>query len=219
MKRLFAAISLVLLVWSAGTLRAESTGKVLKKLQKIYEQAVDFTADFQQKSYNRTFKKWIKGEGKVYLKKGGKMRWEYKGKNAQVIVSDGKTMWVYQPDAKEVIISSLKSGVARTPINFLEGMGNLNRDFKGKLIKLKEYPSSRYYVVELTPREEIPNLTRMVIVVDKKSMKVVEVRTYDFYQNENIIKFFNVKLNTGLPDSIFKFRIPPGTRVMKMPSR
>ncbi len=193
--------------------------RVAKRLQKIYEKAVDFSADFTQKSYNRTFNRWVTGKGKVFLKNGGKMRWEYYGKNAQTIVSDGKVMWVYQPDAKEVVISSLKDSVARTPVNFLEGMGNLRKDFKVKLTELGDYPSSKYYVLELTPREKMPNLTRMLMVVDKKDFRVVEVRTYDFYNNENIIKFYNQKLNSGLKDSLFQFKVPPGTRVLKMPAR
>ncbi len=211
-------ISLILFFF-AFSLYSSEVDKVASKLQKIYEKAKDFSAEFEQASFNRTFNKWVKGGGKVYLKKGGKMRWEYTGKNAQTIVSNGKIMWVYQPQAKEVIIGDLKANVAKTPVNFLEGMGNLKKDFKVKLTTIKGYPPSKYYVLELTPREKLPNLTRMILIIKKKNMNIVEVRTYDFYENENIIKFKNIKINSNLPDSLFNFKIPAGARVMKMPTR
>ncbi len=217
MKRRVSVIFLI--IFFAVSLEASSLSRIINKLQKIYEKAEDFKSEFHQESYNRTFKRWVKADGVVYMKKSGKMRWEYKGENAQTIVSDGKTMWVYQSAAKEVIISDLRSSVAKVPVSFLDGMGNLKRDFKVEKISLKDYPSSKYIVLRLTPKKELPNLTEMILVIKRKDFSVKEVRSFDFYHNENRIIFKNPEINSGLKDSLFRFKIPPGTRVMKMPSR
>ena len=38
----------------------------------------------------------------VWLKKPGKMRWEYKSPSPQQIVSDGASLWVYTPELNQV---------------------------------------------------------------------------------------------------------------------
>ena len=210
----FQIFFIILLI--SGSLYADETTKVINKLQKVYNSAVDFSANFGQKTFNRTLNKWVDASGKVYFKKKGKMRWEYKGDNAQLIVSDGVTMWIYQPEAKQVLVSNIRSSLSKTPANFLEGIGRLKEDFNYKLLKLKDYPNNKYYSVEFIPKEKNPNLSRMIIIMKKNNFNIVEIRTFDFFHNENRISFSGSKINSKLSDKIFSFKPPKGTIIRKM---
>ena len=66
----------------------------------------DLRADFTQTAFNKSLNQNINAQGTVYLKKGGKLRWEYTQPTAQEIVSDGKKLWVYTPSQRGFVITS-----------------------------------------------------------------------------------------------------------------
>ena len=207
---------MLIIFFLSVNLFAGKSSDVVNRLQKVYNKAVDFSANFQQKTFNRTLNKWVEASGKVFFKKKGKMRWEYKGDNAQIIVSNGIIMWIYQPQAKQVLIGNIKNSLSKTPADFLEGIGKLKKEFNYKLLNLKEYSGDKYYAVEFVPKEKNPNLSRMIMIINRKNFKIIEIRTFDFFHNENRILFSNCKINSKLPDSLFSFTPPKGTIIRKL---
>ena len=105
-------------------------------IQNRYEKTNDIEADFTQEYINKLIKQPTQGTGKVYFKKKGMMRWDYTTPH-QNLISDGHTLWFYQPDDKQVLVSSLSNVLKeKTPLAFLAGEGDLNRDFK--FLRLKD---------------------------------------------------------------------------------
>ncbi|HUL30119.1 MAG TPA: outer membrane lipoprotein chaperone LolA, partial [Thermodesulfobacteriota bacterium] len=103
--------------------------EVLNEIQTRYEKTNDFEATFVQEYTGKGVRQSSRGEGKVYFKKKGMMRWDYTTPN-QKLVSDGHTLWYYQPEEKQVLVSDISSVLKeRTPLAFLAGEGNLGRDF------------------------------------------------------------------------------------------
>ena len=79
-----------------------ATGQeVLNEIQNRYEKTNDFEARFIQEYIGKVMKQPNRGEGKVYFKKRGMMRWDYTVPN-QKLLSDGHTLWYYQPEEKQV---------------------------------------------------------------------------------------------------------------------
>ena len=104
--------------------------KIVAGIQKKYESIKNFSAEFVQETYQRSFDRTHKLEGSVYLSKPGRMRWDYRGDAPQQIVSDGKTLWFYQPSDKTVMKGDLKGALAGSvPFDFLTGMGKIEKDF------------------------------------------------------------------------------------------
>ena len=156
-----------------------------------------------------------KGEGKVYFKKKGMMRWDYRIPN-QKIISNGLTLWYYQPEENQVLIYDLsKVGKEKTPWAFLAGEGDLSRDFN--LVNSNESIAEKedYFVLELTPKEAYPALARLVLTVDKKAYYVVQADVFDELGNVTRTRFIDIKTNVALSNSLFNFTIPPGTEVLK----
>jgi outer membrane lipoprotein carrier protein len=194
-----------------------ATGKeVLNEIQNRYEKTDDFEANFIQEYIGKVMRQANRGEGKVYFKKKGMMRWDYTIPN-QKLISDGHTLWYYQPDEKQVLLSDISKVLQeKTPLAFLAGEGNLGRDFN--ILNLNESASQKEdnYVVELSPKEPLATLAKLILTVDKKTYTVLQTDVFDGLGNVTRTRFLDIKTNVGLLNSFFHFTIPPGTEVIKM---
>ncbi len=189
--------------------------EVLSEIQSRYEKTNDFEANFRQEYLGKGMKQ-SKGEGKVYFKKKGMMRWDYTVPK-QKMISDGRTLWYYQPEEKQVLVSDVSKFLKeKTPLAFLAGEGNLSRDFN--LLNVNESVSQKEdnYVVELAPKEPFATLTKLILTVDKKNYNILQADVVDELGNVTRTRFTELKTNVGLSNSFFQFTIPPGTDVIKM---
>ncbi len=212
---IFSAFMLFHLVFNPVAFCATGQG-VLNEIQNRYEKTNDFEANFIQEYIGKVMRQPNKGEGKVYFKKKGMMRWDYNVPN-QKLISDGHTLWYYQPEEKQVLISDVSRVLKeKTPLAFLAGEGNLGRDFK--LLNLNESVSQKEdnYVVELAPKEPLATLSKLILTVDKKSYTVLQADVFDGLGNVTRTRFIEIKTNVGLSNSFFHFTIPPGTEIIKM---
>ncbi|MBV9179853.1 MAG: outer membrane lipoprotein carrier protein LolA, partial [Acidobacteria bacterium] len=70
--------------------------------------------------------------GRLWLKKPGKMRWEYRSPENKLFVADGQYTWFYLPEEKQVRKSSLRRlEDVRSPLAFLLGKSKLEKELKG----------------------------------------------------------------------------------------
>ncbi len=190
--------------------------EVLNGIQSRYEKTKDSEANFIQEHFGKGMKQPNRGEGKVYFKKRGMMRWDYTTPH-QKLISDGHTLWFYQPDEKQVLISDVSKALKeKTPLAFLAGEGNLGRDFN--LLNLKESVSQKEesYVVELTPKEPLATFSKLILTVDKEAFTVLQADVFDEMGNLTRTRFIDIQTNVGLSNAFFQFTVPPGTEVIKM---
>ena len=219
MKRMVWLVSLgfVLVCFAALPASAAMTGMaLLTEIQNGYQKTNDLEAQFVQEYSGKMMRIPQKAEGKVYLKKKGMMRWDYRVPN-QKLISNGSTLWFYQPEEKQVFVSDVEKVLKeKTPLAFLAGEGDLRRDFK--LLNFNEAISQKedHYVVELAPVEQNPMLAKLVLTVDKKNYYVVQADVIDSLGNVTRTRFLEIKTNVGLSPSFFQFTIPPGTEVLQM---
>jgi outer membrane lipoprotein carrier protein len=190
--------------------------EVLNEIQNRYEKTNDFEASFIQEYIGKMMGQPNRGEGKVYFKKRGMMRWDYTVPS-QKFLWDGHTLWYYQPEEKRVLVSDISKVLKeKTPLTFLAGEGNLSRDFN--LLNLNESLSQKEdnYIIELAPKEPIATLSKLILTVDKKTYAVLQTDVLDGLGNVTRTRFIDIKTNVGLSNSFFHFTIPPGTEVIKM---
>lgn len=219
MKKTFLSIFTALFLCTLNFIPVASgiTGQaILVEIQNRYETTNDFEARFAQEFVGRVMKQPQRGEGKVYFKKKGMMRWDYRVPN-QKFISNGKIVWYYQPDENQVLVYDLSNLVKeRTPLAFLAGEGNLGRDFD--LVNFNEAvsPKEENYVVELEPKEPHAGLSKLILTVDKKMYFVNQADVIDGLGNVTRTRFMDIKTNVGLQTSFFTFSIPPGAEVLKV---
>ena len=190
--------------------------EVLNEIQNRYEKTNDLEASFLQEYVGKIMQRPQRGEGKVYFKKKGMMRWDYRVPN-QKLISNGLSLWYYQADENQVVVSDVSKALKeKTPLAFLAGEGDLSRDFT--LLNLNETISEKEdnFVLELVPKEPNAGLSKLTLTVDKKTYYVVQADVFDGLGNVTRTRFMDIKTNVNLPNSLFHFTIPPGAEVLKV---
>ncbi len=213
------ALALALLFLPAPAL-AQNLDEVVAGVEATYGRITDLRAEFTQVAHNRSLGQDIKAEGVVYLKKGGKMRWDYKTPSPQQIVSDGVSLWVYTPELNQVNKGSAPKALAGPAGSFLAGLGKLHDQFSVRFLNpAAKVDGAGRPVLDLTPKSPGPLLTRLVLSVDPKDFVVRQAVLYDQFQNTVSMYFSKVALDTGLSDALFAFTPPPGTAVVPLEMR
>src|SRR5437899_1040883 len=70
--------------------------------------------------------------GTLWLKKPGKMRWEYRSPREKLFVSDGKNVWFYVPDDRQARKTPARDlDDLRSPLAFLLGKTKLEKELQG----------------------------------------------------------------------------------------
>jgi outer membrane lipoprotein carrier protein len=187
--------------------------EVLTEIQKRYEQTAELEAGFIQEYISKSLPMPQKGEGRIYLKKKGMMRWDYRKPN-QKLISNGKTLWFYQAEENQVMVSDIAQVVReKTPLAFLSGEGDIRRDFT--LAAMQEPAKEPVYVLELTPNDPEAAMTKLILAVDKKSFWIVQADVFDGLGNVSRTRFSGIKTNVSLSASFFEFKIPKGAEVLR----
>jgi len=216
--RLVVALAcLVLVLGGAGGVGAQELEQVVAGLETTYGRITDLRAEFTQVAHNKSLGQDIRAEGVVHLKKGGKMRWDYRTPSPQQIVSDGTTLWVYTPQLNQVNTGSAPKALAGPAGSFLAGLGRVRDEFTVRFLN----PAARVDeagrpVLDLTPKTPTPVLTRLVLAVDPKDHVVRRAVLHDQLQNTVTMTFTKVAINPGLADSLFTFTPPPGAAVVPL---
>lgn len=189
---------------------AEDAATVVSKLQSKYESITSIKAEFTQEVSSKGMPA-MKSEGKVWLRKPGKMRWEYKKPAKDLIVSDGKTIWLFQPDLNQVIERPASMSASSMATDFLSGIGNVEKEFDVKLASLE----SVNHVLILTPKQEQSSLKKLILEVGKENSIVEKTVITDHFGNQTAVTFTNIKLNTSMKDSLFRYTPPRGVAVVR----
>jgi outer membrane lipoprotein carrier protein len=213
-------LTLLAVLWLAGSAAAQTLEEVVAGLESTYGRITDLKADFTQVSNNKSLGQDIKAEGTVLLKKGGKMRWDYKSPSPQQIVSDGTSLWVYTPELNQVNKGDAPKALAGPAGSFLAGLGRVREEFTVRFLNpAAKVDGAGRYGLDLTPRNPTPFLTRLVLSVDPKDFIVRQAVLYDQLGNTVTMNFTRVVTNTGLADTLFAFTPPKGAAVVPLNPR
>jgi outer membrane lipoprotein carrier protein len=209
-----------LLFLPAAPAPAQTLDEVVNGVEATYGKIVDLRAEFTQVARNKSLGQDIKAEGTVLLKKGGKMRWDYKSPAPQQIVSDGTSLWVYTPELNQVNKGNAPKALAGPAGSFLSGLGQLREEFAVRFLNpANPRDGAGRPVLDLTPKQPTPLLTRLVITVDPKDYVVRQAVLYDQFQNTVTMTFNRVAINPGLSDTLFAFTPPKDAAVVPLDPR
>jgi len=234
-KCLYAVIVLLVLVssqaWSAE--KKAALQDVVSALEKGYSSLQDVQADFAQKTVIAGVNREQKGSGELLLKKPASatamFRFNYL-KPKQQIVSNGRQVWFYLPENKQVMVSSVADmfkGGNSIALNYLTGLGHVSRDFN---VSFAQEPRDKNgnYQLELTPKNPSAVLSKLQLTVSAAAVEaflqdgsvqdifpVLASVIHDAGGNQTRIEYSRVRVNKGLADSRFSFKVPQGVEVIK----
>src|SRR5262245_6361198 len=223
MRRILLALLVLTLVGVTavlpGVARAQqlSLDDVVRGLEGAYGKMNDLKAEFSQTAFNKSLNQSIPAQGTVYLKKGGKLRWEYSDPTPQEIVSDGKTLWVYTPTLSQVNVGPAPEALSGPAGSFLSGLGKLREHFNVRFLNPADPKDKDGNVaLDLTPKQPLPTMTRLILSVDSKSWEARRAVIYDQFENTVTMQFSKITVNTGLADKLFTFVAPKGVATVPL---
>lgn len=217
---LAGALALLAASSAAGALAQElptsrltpPASEVAAALQRKYDTIKDFSASFTQTYQGGVLGSKKVESGRVFIKKPGKMRWEYEKPQKKLFVSDGRTMSMYFPDDRQVMTNPVPDqDQATSAVLFLMGKGDISRDFD---VKYGRGGSDDSYVLRLDPRMRQADYDWLEVVVDRDSLQIRGLTAADAQGGRSTFAFSGFKENPGLPDKMFQFSAPRGTEVI-----
>ena len=195
-----------------SALQTQSPDALARAIQKRYQGIRDFSADFVQNYRGGVLRTQSREEGKVSIKKPGRMRWTYVKPEKKEFVSDGVKVYSYIPLDQQVIVSTVPpDNEATTPALFLAGKGDIVRDFT-PITADPAVPGT--VAVKLTPRKNDPEFEYLLVSVDPKTLQIRALTTLDRQGGQSTLVFTNLQENTGISDKEFAFRVPKGVDVI-----
>ena len=153
--------------------------------------------------------------GILWLKKPGKMRWEYRSPRAKLFVSDGKEAWFYVPGERQVRRTPVRQlDDLRSPLALLLGKTRLEKELHGLSLATELSPAEPGNVVlSGVPKGMEDRVSRVALEVTPGNwisrILVVEV---DGASTE--YRFRGQKENGEIASGQFQFNPPPGVEVI-----
>jgi outer membrane lipoprotein carrier protein len=153
--------------------------------------------------------------GTLWLKKPGKMRWEYLPPQEKLFVSDGQTAWFYLPQQRQARRSPVKQlDDLRSPLSLLLGKTRLEKELQG-LSLASDIPALTPGDVVLrgVPKALADRINEVILelAVDDRIVRIIVIGV-DGAETE--FRFREQKENVEVSDQQFKFSPPPGVEVM-----
>ncbi len=218
MNRAVAVLIFALLVTAVAVpAAAQSLDDVVREIEAVYGRMTDLRADFTQTAFNKSLHQTIPAKGTVYLKKGGKLRWEYTEPTPQEIVSDGKKLWVYTPTLNQANVADAPEALAGPAGSFLAGLGRLRTEFQVRFLNPAQPKDTEgNWALDLAPKQPLPTMTRLILSIDPKSWEIRKAVVHDQFENTVTMRFSKMVVNSGLPERTFTFVAPKGVVIVPL---
>jgi outer membrane lipoprotein carrier protein len=190
-----------------------SLTEIINRVEEHYD-VPGFMAHFSQLSTIKAMDISDEASGKIFVKRPGKMRWEYEKPDRQIIITNGSKLWVYRPDDNQVMIG-------KSPAFFGDGKGaGFLADIKLLRRKFTITPGrskdARFYALKLRPVEASLGITEIYLYVSKTTFNVKRVVTVNPYGDKTSIDLINSRFDQIPDDHLFTFEIPEGTDVLTL---
>jgi outer membrane lipoprotein carrier protein len=195
--------------------RSPELNKLLKSVESRYNHAQSMKLDFSE-TYAGMRRPVQSDSGVLYLRKPGRMRWEYATPPGKIFLSDGKEVILYTPDDHRAERSKLKeSEDMRAPIAVLLGKLDFGREFKSFETRPENGGTRNGGTwIAATPKSDSLVYTKVEFLATPDG-EIHRVRVTAQDQSKLDFTFSNERENVSLPDSLFKFQAPPGVQVVE----
>lgn len=195
---------------------------VVKKIQARYEKTKDLQASFTQKTRIEGFSTPVISTGHFYVKKPGRLRWDYIEPATEEIYVNKDDVKMYVPEHKQVLVGKLTyMAASQAPLQLLQGMAKLDEEFDIEPTANKERGAGGILLVSLTPKqgraEPERAIQKIVIEVQPKTYFLRTIALYEVSGNVATFEFSELKPNSGLKDDLFDFKAPADVEIVRAP--
>jgi outer membrane lipoprotein carrier protein len=167
--------------------------------------------------------------GVAYFRRPGKMRWEYESPEKNLFLVDGKSAWFYVPaDHTVTRVPAKESTDWRTPLALLAGEMKLSRicarvDFAsaekpekdGDVVLSCLLKGSETKADQTAGNDAVPAKRDLLILeVNQDTGELVRILVRGSGGVDLEFKFKDWQFDPAVPDSFFRFAVPPGVAIV-----
>jgi outer membrane lipoprotein carrier protein len=154
--------------------------------------------------------------GTLWIKKPGKMRWDYATPQKKIFVTDGTTAWFYVPGERQARRTALKKlDDLRSPLRYLLGRTKLEKELRGLSLAPDVHPETAGGVVlRGIPAGMEDRISQVLLESDGQGfLRRIVMEELDGSRTE--FRLGNQKENAATSDAEFRFQPPAGVEVLQ----
>jgi len=170
----------------------------------------DFTEIYRGAGIERT------ESGTLWLKKPGKMRWEYRSPKEKLFLSDGQNAWFYVPGDRQVTKTPVrKLDDLRSPLGLLLGKTKLERELQELSLAPDVAPvTPGDVVIRGVPKAMADRLSQVILEISPDD-RIARILIEGVDESVTEYRFDNQKENVEIDSQGFRFVPPEGVEVVE----
>ena len=153
--------------------------------------------------------------GTLWLKRPGKMRWEYRQPREKLFVADGKDAWFYVPGERQARKAPLKKlDDLRSPLRYLLVKTKLAKEFDDLALAANVKPVAPGNVMlRGAPRGLADRVTAVLLEITPES-RIARLLIEEVDGSSTEFRFADMAENPAVSDQKFQLSLPPDVEVV-----
>lgn len=207
-------IETLLLVLCAPALHAQTdvhalAAKVDQRYDHLHSLQARFTEIYTGAGISRT------ESGTLYLKKPGRMRWDYDQPRPKMFLTDGQTAWFYVPGERQARRTPVKQlDDLRSPLRYLLGKTKLDKELDGLSLAPDQKPAfAGDVVLRGVPKGMRDRVEQTLLEISPDGL-ITRIVVEEIDGSSTEFRFLQPKENVEIPDAQFRFLPPPGVEIV-----
>ena len=154
--------------------------------------------------------------GTLWLKRPGKMRWEYRQPREKLFLADGKHAWFYVPGERQARKAPLKKlDDLRSPLRYLLGKAKLAKEFDGLALAADATPAvPGNLILRGVPHGMEDRVTEVLLEITPES-RIARLLIQEVDGSTTEFRFADTAENVAVSDAQFQLSVPPDVEVVE----
>ncbi|MGO9440642.1 MAG: outer membrane lipoprotein chaperone LolA [Terriglobales bacterium] len=188
----------------------EIAAKVDQRYNHLETLQADFTETYRGVGVSRS------ESGVLWLKRPGKMLWDYREPQPKVFVSDGKWAWFYVPGERQARKAAVKKlDDLRSPLRYLLGKTKLEKELIGLAMAVEVPPAAPGDIVLRGVPKGMEDRVSSVLLEVTPGGEIVRMVVNEVDGSSTEYRFGNQRENQPIADQRFRFSPPPGVELIE----
>lgn len=153
-----------------------------------------------------------RSSGTFEFQRPGKFKFQYKKPFEQLILADGASLWIYDADLNQATQRSQLTTFANTPAALIASATDLSALRKEFTLESAPEKDGLNWV---SAKPKAADSTLQIIRIGFKGDTLQQLDITDSFGQRSVIQFTSMQINPALPESSFKFVLPPKAELLK----
>ena len=186
--------------------------EIARRVDEHYNHISTLRADFEE-SYQGAGVERAES-GVLWLKRPGKMRWEYLQPRQKVFISDGKTAYFYVSGESQAWRAEVKKlDDLHSPLRYLLGKTRLEKQFEGLRLAPAGAVQSGNIILVGRPIALADRVEEVQLEINP-GFEIIRIKILELGGSLTEFRFHGLNENLPAADNLFRFSPPAGVQVI-----